>query len=164
MKRFAIAVCVSSLVACVAVSVADLGGAPGLGPERVEAQARTKRPPRTKRSGRTPAAAPNAPAVVACGEAGQPKCPLDAWMEENVEPAAERGDLPRLAELYTKMAGFAPDASWNTGATSWRAISEAAAEKARAGDMRGARSACKSCHQAWRSRYRAEFRGRTLPN
>jgi hypothetical protein len=60
MKRLAIAVCVSSLVAWVAVSFVDLGGAPGMGPERVEAQARTKRPPRTKRGGRAPVAAPNA--------------------------------------------------------------------------------------------------------
>jgi hypothetical protein len=163
MKRLAVAVCLSSIVAVLGVSWADLGEAPALGPERVAAQARGKRPPRGKRGASASSKTP-APAVVACGGAGQPRCPLDAWMEENVEPAAERGDLSRLAELYTKMAGFAPDPSWNTGDNSWRAIAEGAAAKARAGDMRGARSACKSCHQAWKERYRNEFRARALPN
>lgn len=161
MKRLTVAVCVSTVVAVLGASFVDLGEAPTLGPDRVAAQARGKRPPRGKRG----APAKTAPAaVIACGGAGQPRCPLDAWMEDNVEPAAERGDLPRLAELYTKMAGFAPDPSWNTGESSWRAIAEGAAAKARAGDMRGARSACKSCHQAWKERYRNEFRARVLPN
>jgi hypothetical protein len=162
MKRLAFAVCVSSVVAVLGVTWADLGEGPTLGPDRVAAQARGKRPPRGKRGAPAPGKAPAA--AVACGGAGQPRCPLDAWMEDNVEPAAERGDLPRLAELYTKMANFAPDPSWNAGGNSWRAIAEGAAAKARAGDARGARSACKSCHQAWKERYRSEFRSRALPN
>jgi hypothetical protein len=163
MKRLVLVVGLSSLLAVALVSMADLSGAPGLSARTASAQPRTKRPPRTKRGTKQAGSTPAAP-VVACGAAGQPKCPLERWMEDNVEAAAENGDLPRLADLYTKMAGFAPDPSWNTGATSWRAISETAATKARAGDVRGARAACKSCHQAWRERYRAEFRGRPVPN
>ena len=164
MKRIVLAVTVSSLLAVAMVSIADLSGAPGLAVERAEAQARTKRVVRTKRVTKQRGSATLAQVVAACGATGQPKCPLERWMEDNVEVAAENGDLPRLAELYTKMAGWAPDPSWNTGASSWRAISEGAASKARAGDMRGARGACKSCHTAWRERYRAEFRQRPVPN
>jgi hypothetical protein len=163
MKRVVMAVSMSALVAASGVAVGlslDLGGA------AAEAQqARTKRPARTKRGGGA-AANPGSPAQatsVACGGQGQPKCPLEAWMEDEAERAAESGDAARLAAAYEAMARFAPDPSWNEGPNSWRAISEAAAAKAKAGDVRGARAACKQCHQAWRERYRAEHRARPLP-
>jgi hypothetical protein len=166
MKRLALSVALSSFVAFALVSTTDLGDGTVLRVERAEAQpAKTKRAPRTKRGTKQPTGGTTpAQVVVACGARGQPMCPLERWMEDNAQAAAENGDLPRLAEVYTKMAGWAPSPAWNTGPTSWRAISEAAATKARAGDLRGARSACKSCHQAWREKYRTEFRGRAVPN
>ena len=166
MKRLVLSVALSSVLAVVLVSTTDLGSGTVLEVQRAEAQpTKTKRAPRTKRGTKAPpTGTPPAQAVAACGGTGQPKCPLEQWMEDNAQAAAENGDLPRLAEVYTKMAGWAPDPAWNTGANSWRGIAEGAATKARAGDMRGARSACKSCHQAWRARYRTEFRGRAVPN
>lgn len=167
MKRVAASVLLSSLLAIGFVTVADLGADTGLTVERAAAQPRTKRPPRTKvgtkQATKQVGTTPPAQAPVACGGEGRPKCPLGQWMEDNVQAAAEDGNTARLAELYTKMAGWAPNPAWNTGATSWRAIAEAAAVKAAAGDMRGARAACKQCHRAWRDRYQAEYMGRAVP-
>lgn len=89
--------------------------------------------------------------------------PLHDWMDEVLMPVVEAGDTARLAELYVQIARFAPDPSWNEGPTGWATLSNQAAEKARAGDLRGAKGACKQCHQAWRERYRTEFRSRPLP-
>lgn len=164
MKRLAASIVLSSLLGIGWVTVADLGTDSGLAVGQAEAQARTKRTPRTKVGTKQVAPTPPAQAPVACGGEGRPKCPLEAWMETNIEAAAENGDLPRLAELYTKIAGWAPNPAWNSGPTSWRAIAETAATKAREGDTRGARAACKQCHRAWRDRYRAEYPGRPVPS
>lgn len=103
------------------------------------------------------------PPPVACGEEGQPDCPLQGWMKEHAGPAAEDGDATRLEEAYTQIAGFAPDPAWNAGATGWRALAEDGATKARNGDVRGARAACKACHTAWRDRFKAEHRHDPVP-
>jgi hypothetical protein len=162
MKRIVLAVTVSTLLALCGLAV---GVSFHLGDAGAEAQTRTKRTVRNKRGARAAPTqgTPTQTTGDACGERGQPKCPLEAWMEEEVEAAAEAGDAGRLAAAYEKMARFAPEPSWNEGPNAWQAIAEAAAAKARAGDLRGARAACKQCHQAWRERYRAEHRARPLP-
>lgn len=104
------------------------------------------------------------PAAPACGGDGQPHCPLQQWMEDNVTPAVEAGDVARVGAALTKIATFAPAPAWNAETPSWRGIAEAGAARAAAGDMRGARAACKQCHQAFKERYRAEFRTRPVPH
>lgn len=155
MKKLMIAVLASSILG-VGVVALSLSGS-----DRAVAQATGRRvapPPAGVRHPPT-----KTPPAAACGGDGQPHCPLQQWMEDNVTPAVEAGDNAALAAALTKIATFAPDPSWNAGATSWRGISEAAATKARNGDFRGARAACKQCHEAFRERYRTEFRTRPVP-
>lgn len=90
--------------------------------------------------------------------------PLARWMETNVQAAVEAGDLAKLAASLEKAATFAPDPSWNQGDTSWQKIAKEGAAKAKAGDLAGARASCKSCHTAWRKKYKAQFASRPLPN
>lgn len=89
--------------------------------------------------------------------------PLAEWMESNLQAAVEAGDLARLATGLEKAATFAPDPTWNQGETSWEKIAKEGAAKAKAGDLAGARASCKSCHTAWRKKYKAQFRDRALP-
>lgn len=89
--------------------------------------------------------------------------PLAEWMESNLQAAVEANDLPRLAAGLEKAAAFAPDPTWNQGETSWQKIAKDGAAKAKAGDLAGARASCKSCHTAWRKKYKAQFRDRALP-
>ncbi len=95
-------------------------------------------------------------------EADEVTCPMFDWMEENTVPAVENRNLPELAKALHKIEFMAPDPSWNEGDEGWARISRDGATKAEAGDFRGARAACKACHQSWRDRFRQEGR-RTAP-
>lgn len=94
----------------------------------------------------------------ACGAKGQPSCPLQGWMEKNMDPAVEKNDGKALAEAFEKTAGFAPDPKWNEGANSWSKIAKDGAAAAKGGDIAAAKKLCKSCHKAWRDKYKAEHR------
>ena len=103
---------------------------------------------------------PQSPAQAeeACGGKGQPSCPLQGWMEKNMDAAVEKADAKALAAAFEKSAGFAPDPSWNEGETSWSKIAKAGADAAKSGDIKAAKKECKSCHKAWRDKYKKQFR------
>ncbi len=98
-----------------------------------------------------------------CGEKGLPDCPLQGWMAQNMDDPLDKGDLKALAAAFEKVAGWAPKASWNDGATSWSKISKDGAEFAKKGDAVGAKTQCKACHKAWRKEYKAGFRMKPVP-
>jgi outer membrane biosynthesis protein TonB len=110
-----------------------------------------------------PAAKPQ-PSVIAgpCGEKGEPRCPLQAWMEDNLQTALDNADLKALAAGLTKSASLAPDPSWNTCAQGWNAIANTGADAAKQGDLAAARQTCKTCHKTWRNKYKESFRLRAL--
>ena len=93
-----------------------------------------------------------------CGEKGQPSCPLQGWMEKNMDANVEKNDTKALAAAFEKAAGFAPDPKWNDGADSWSKIAKDGAAAAKGGDMAAAKKTCKTCHKAWRDKYKKEFR------
>jgi hypothetical protein len=98
-----------------------------------------------------------------CGAKGQPSCPLQGWMEKHMDPATEKGDLKALAAAFEKVIGFAPDPKWNEGESSWAAIAKEGAALANKGDLAGAKKQCKSCHKAWRDKYKQTFRMKAVP-
>jgi hypothetical protein len=106
---------------------------------------------------------PRAQADDKCGEKGQPSCPLQGWMEKNMDPASEKGDTKALAAAFEKAAGFAPDPKWNEGETSWSKIAKEGAAAAAKGDLAAAKKECKACHKAWRDKYKASFRMKPVP-
>lgn len=97
-----------------------------------------------------------------CGEDGQPMCPLEAFMERQVDAAMESGDLDKLAAALKRVSDLVPDPSWNSGAQGWAAISNAGAAAAASGNLEGARASCKGCHRAWRKKYKESYRARPL--
>ena len=110
-------------------------------------------------------APPKPPAVASatpCGEKGQPRCPLQGWMEDHLQAPLDASDWPALARSLTRVAKLAPDASWNAGEQGWAAIAEAGANAAKQNDAAAAKQACKTCHKAWRAKYKASFRSRTV--
>jgi cytochrome c556 len=102
-------------------------------------------------------------AKAACGEKGQPDCPLQGWMNKNMQDPLDAKDLKTVAASLEKAAGFAPDPKWNEGDTGWSKIAKDGAAAAKAGNNEGVQQACKSCHKAWRSKYKKEFRTRPVP-
>lgn len=97
-----------------------------------------------------------------CGEKGQPNCPLQGWMEKNVQGPLDAGDLAKVATALEKAAGMAPDPKWNDGANGWAKIAKEGAAAAKAGNADGVKASCKSCHKAWRNRYKKEFRTKPI--
>ena len=93
-----------------------------------------------------------------CGEKGQPSCPLQGWMEENMDKPFKAKDLKKVAESLEKAAGFVPDPKWNEGANGWAKLAKDGAAAAKAGDADAVQQTCKSCHKAWRSEYKKEHR------
>ena len=93
-----------------------------------------------------------------CGEKGQPSCPLQGWMEKNLQDPLDKNDLAKVATSLEKVAGFVPDPKWNEGDKGWAKLAKAAAEAAKAGKADDVKAACKTCHKAWRNQYKKEFR------
>lgn len=83
-------------------------------------------------------------------------------MEDNMQHAVESDDLPGLAKALTRAATLAPDPSWNAGAQGWSTIAKGGATAATAGDLASAKQACKTCHKAWRAKYKEQFRLRAI--
>ncbi len=106
----------------------------------------------------------DAVAANSCGTRDDP-CPLQKWMRTNLSRASASGDMPALAAGLDKSATLAPDPSWNTSdpKTSWKAIAEAGAAAARAKDEAGVKASCRSCHDLYKDKYKAQYRTKAVP-
>ena len=96
-------------------------------------------------------------ANAACGVKPQPDCPLQAWMKTNTNPAIASNDLPALATALDKTVSFAP-----AGYGNWASIAKDGAKAAKAGDMTAAKASCRTCHDQYKAKYKADLRGRKI--
>jgi hypothetical protein len=103
-------------------------------------------------------------ADAACGGKGQPSCPLQGWMEKNMDPAVEKADMKAIAAGYEKISKMSPDPAWNTATPSWSKIALAGKAAAEKGDMAAVKAECKTCHKAFRDKYKTAFRTKPVPN
>ena len=71
--------------------------------------------------------------------------------------AAASEDAPALAKNLEYVAAHAP-----AGMPNWGPIAKAGAAKASAGDVAGAKASCKSCHDQYKAKYKAEMRDRAF--
>jgi hypothetical protein len=106
---------------------------------------------------------PSAQADAACGGKGQPSCPLQGWMETKMDPAVDKKDTAALAALFDQLQKMSPDPKWNSATPSWNAIAKEGADAAKKGDLAAAKATCKSCHKAFREKYKTTFRASALP-
>ena len=93
-----------------------------------------------------------------CGRRPLADCPLQAWMKQNAAPPMASADFPALAAAFDKIPALAPP-----DYTAWSGIARDGAAAARAGDMPETKTACRTCHDLYQKRYRAELRRRLLP-
>ncbi len=94
----------------------------------------------------------------ACGSKENP-CPLQKWMRQNMAPALAAGDNAGLAAALDKVAKTSPDSSWS----SWSTISKQGSDAAKKGDLAGAKASCKDCHDAYKAKYKAQYRTKAPP-
>ncbi len=99
---------------------------------------------------------------VACGEKGQPDCPLQGWMNKNIKNVKATGTKEQLAKNLALIPTLAPKAEpkW---AEEWRKIADAAVKAVEAGDKDGINASCKSCHDKYRDEYKKKYRKLPLP-
>ena len=86
-----------------------------------------------------------------------PDCPLQAWMKANTNPPIAANDLPALAIALDKTATMGPPGYGN-----WASIAKDGAKAAKAGDMTAAKASCRTCHDQYKTKYKAELRGRKI--
>ncbi len=110
----------------------------------------------------TPAPKPSAE-LGACGDEGQPMCPLQEFMEQNLQKPLEAQDFAAVAKGLTRVAKLAPDPAWNSATPSWLSFTEDGIAAAKSGDEAALKQTCKGCHKVFRSKYKATFRTRSLP-
>jgi len=97
----------------------------------------------------------------ACGTRANP-CPLQRWMHDNMGSKLSDGDLAAVASGFDKLAATSPDPAW----ADWAKLAKNGAAAARKGGddgKRGAKAACKGCHDEYKTQYRARFRTRPAP-
>jgi hypothetical protein len=107
--------------------------------------------------GQSPPAPAPAPAPAACGTMDTP-CPLQKWMRANMGTPLAAGDMAALGTSLDHAAGLSPDATWTTWAQFAKQGSTAAAAK----DLNGVKASCKSCHDAYKDKYKAQYRARPV--
>lgn len=116
-----------------------------------------------ERGADTPAGEPATGAAAApCGEKGQPPCPLQGWMERNLQKPLDDGDLARVAKSLARVPKLVPEPSWNEGEQGWSKIADGAAAAAKAKDADAVEQGCKTCHRTWRKKYKQSFRLRPV--
>jgi hypothetical protein len=88
-----------------------------------------------------------------CGTTDTP-CPLQKWMRANMGAPLAAGDMDSLARALTHVAATSPDATWTT----WTQFATQGAAAAAAKDATGVKASCKSCHDAFKDKYKAQYR------
>ncbi len=95
-----------------------------------------------------------APAPAACDGKATP-CPMQKLMRGTLTAAGS--DPKKLAAAFARVAALSPNGGWT-----WAAISQKGAAAARADDVAGAKAACKECHDAYKEKYKAQYRARAF--
>jgi hypothetical protein len=90
-----------------------------------------------------------------CGTTDNP-CPLQKWMRGNMGTPLASGDLGALGTAFDHVAGLSPDPSW----AAWGQAASAGSTAAKNKDMAGVKAACKTCHDSFKDKYKAQFRTR----
>lgn len=88
-----------------------------------------------------------------CGAKGQKACPMQGWMKSVMQSATTSGDGAKIAEALKYVAARPPK-----GMDKWVAISNEGIEKAKKGDIDGAKASCKACHDLYKTKYKETLR------
>ena len=94
----------------------------------------------------------------ACGEKGEPLCPMQSWMKKNIAKAVSAGDLPRIAKHLQFIADHTVE-----GYDDWTEMAEAGVKAAEADDLKAAKKSCKPCHKAYQKKWRKTRRDEAWP-
>ena len=79
--------------------------------------------------------------------------------------AAPAASAAALATDFDKVSKISPDPKWNgaDAKANWDAISKAGQAAAKANDAAAVKAVCKSCHDAFKDKYKSQFRTKPVP-
>jgi cytochrome c553 len=77
-------------------------------------------------------------------------------MRANVGAPLATGDIDAVGRALSHVAGSSPDSTWAT----WAQFANQGATAASAKDNTGVKASCKSCHDAFKDKYKAQYRTR----
>lgn len=98
---------------------------------------------------------PKGKAAFSCGNKGQKKCPMQAWMSSAAGSAVASGDPKKLARVFQAIA-----AKPVAGMGQWSAIASQGAAVAASGKFDEAKQFCKKCHGLYQHKYVNTMRDR----
>jgi len=127
-------------------------------PAAAEAEAETEptTPPALAESAPPPPA--SAGDAGACGEKGQPDCPLQAFMKREVKASLKAKEFEKLAAALEKVSKTPP-----RGYDEWTKIALSGVAAAKKKDEAGAKESCESCHDKYEDKFKEEHRAEPLP-
>jgi hypothetical protein len=96
--------------------------------------------------------------TAACGAAGQPLCPLEAWMEAELSAPLQSRDWDHLSRSLKRLAADAPAAY-----PRWADWTLAGLRASLVKDRAAVNASCEACHKAARDDYRRRMAGRPAP-
>lgn len=131
----------------------DAGPSETVSPAEADAGAPVAKTPPKPNPKPTVAAAPAGGDAPACGSKDNP-CPMQKFMRAQMVTATTPD---ALAAAFAKAASLSPEAGW-----SWKSMSQKGAESAKSGDVPGAKAQCKACHDAYKEKYKAQYRARPV--
>ncbi|HEY4119585.1 MAG TPA: hypothetical protein VGM56_17070 [Byssovorax sp.] len=94
----------------------------------------------------------------ACGTKEKP-CPLQGWMKTVMAAASGGGDGAKLSAALDTVSKKPPPGGYDN----WAKIAKDGSDKAKKGDIDGAKESCKACHDAYKDKYKDEIRDRPWP-
>jgi hypothetical protein len=111
------------------------------------------------------AAAPTPASADGASGSKESPCPLQKWMRDNMGKAMADGDMDAVAKALDKVSKIAPDPTWNGNDpnANWDAIAKAGISAAKSKDTDAVKATCKTCHNAFKDKYKATFRTKAVP-
>jgi hypothetical protein len=98
-------------------------------------------------------------ALAAVAGAGEAKTPLGKWMKPNMGTPLAGQDFDKLKASFDLVASKPPPGDY----PQWASISQAGSKASAAKDVAGVKSACKQCHDAYKTKYQADYPTRPFP-
>jgi hypothetical protein len=79
-------------------------------------------------------------------------------MRANMGAPLAAGDMDALGRSLSHVGATSPDPTWTT----WAQFANQGAAAAAAKDMTGVKASCKSCHDAFKDKYKAQYRAKAF--
>ena len=83
---------------------------------------------------------------------------MQAWMQKNAQPAMQSNDAAKVGAVLEQIAKMTPPGAY----PKWEKISIDGAAAGKSGDFGAAKASCRTCHEEYKAKYKADDRARKI--